>query len=70
MATRCTGVSLAAYTLSASTILPSPSPSPSFSSSLSSPSSSPPSSLPPPPATALGESSCLRVVDSTGVSLG
>ncbi|KAE9047530.1 hypothetical protein PR003_g1516 [Phytophthora rubi] len=41
------GVSLAAYTLSASTILPSPSPSPSFSSSSSSPSSSPPSSLPP-----------------------
>ncbi|KAE9301250.1 hypothetical protein PF008_g22809 [Phytophthora fragariae] len=51
MVTRCTGVSLAAYTLSASNSLPlpslSPSPLPSFSSSSSSPSSSPPSSLSP-----------------------
>ncbi|KAE8983018.1 hypothetical protein PR001_g19268 [Phytophthora rubi] len=67
MVTRCTGLSLAAYTLSASTSLPLPSPSPSPSPSLR--------RLPLPrlplhyPPTSLGESSYLRVVNSTGVSL-
>ncbi|KAE9010584.1 hypothetical protein PR003_g15465 [Phytophthora rubi] len=70
MVTRCTGLSLAAYTLSASTSLPLPSPSPSPSPSLSL------RRLPLPrlplhyPPTSLGESSYLRVVNSTGVSLG